>query len=233
VAAGNGEFFEEAQSQALWASSFWESIPTLNILDLGCGIGRHAVHWASAGAKVWGIDSSPNLVSIARQYSGCVQIQAENLLDDPWPCTTFDLIVCLSETYGTGPTWVSWSHALTKAHNALATDGLLILELASDQSARDTYKINWRTDHIPNHLEVTEFGKPLGGSSRVRHFSATTASAQYEFTALQELYSPTQFPAFLRKFGFACRQLIADESEGSRFLVVASPDFQRSTDRRY
>jgi SAM-dependent methyltransferase len=38
------------------------------ILDLGCGSGRHVVHLAKAGFRVCGLDNSPTGLSLARQW---------------------------------------------------------------------------------------------------------------------------------------------------------------------
>lgn len=37
------------------------------VLDIGCGTGEEALHLASRGCKVWGIDVSPQMIAIAQQ----------------------------------------------------------------------------------------------------------------------------------------------------------------------
>lgn len=45
------------------------------ILDLGCGKGRHALHIASKGNQVFGLDLSPNSIEYAQQLSGSLQLK--------------------------------------------------------------------------------------------------------------------------------------------------------------
>ncbi|HYE59628.1 MAG TPA: methyltransferase domain-containing protein, partial [Candidatus Kapabacteria bacterium] len=43
--------------------------PGMNVLDLACGSGFFARAFARAGARVMGIDISPELIRIAEQYA--------------------------------------------------------------------------------------------------------------------------------------------------------------------
>jgi ubiquinone/menaquinone biosynthesis C-methylase UbiE len=70
--------------EALWSRSaigrlqreaVWRVVDTLfrpgdTVLDLGCGTGDDALHLMSAGVAVHGVDSSPEMVRIARGRPG-------------------------------------------------------------------------------------------------------------------------------------------------------------------
>jgi len=84
--------FQEIAPQyaALWSDTpggraqrerVWQEIDTLfhpgdQILDLGCGIGDDAVHLASRGVNVLGIDSAPGMIQIARTRGVQVRLMA-------------------------------------------------------------------------------------------------------------------------------------------------------------
>lgn len=50
---------------------------SLNILDVGCGTGRHAIELAKRGYKVEGIDLSENLLQKAREKAKAVGVEVE------------------------------------------------------------------------------------------------------------------------------------------------------------
>jgi ubiquinone/menaquinone biosynthesis C-methylase UbiE len=59
--------------------SWWELVDVLvadgdlrgrRVLDVGCGTGRLAAALAERGAKVWGVDSSPEMLAQAREVAG-------------------------------------------------------------------------------------------------------------------------------------------------------------------
>ncbi len=67
------------------------------VIDLGCGTGRHAIRMANAGALVDAVDFSENMLSRARTKSAELQIryQALNLLSRlPFPDRSFDRVIC-------------------------------------------------------------------------------------------------------------------------------------------
>ncbi len=68
----------------------------LNVLDLGCGTGRHTAWLASAGASVTGVDFSPAMLAQARVKTAGADVRF--LIHDlheplPLPDGTFDLVV--------------------------------------------------------------------------------------------------------------------------------------------
>lgn len=58
------------------------------VLDLGCGTGRHLVHFARSGFSAHGVDGSPEAVRLAREWLASEGLHAEIHLQDiyePWP----------------------------------------------------------------------------------------------------------------------------------------------------
>lgn len=67
-----------------------------NVLDLGCGTGRHALRLAAGGAMVTGIDFSEGMLAEARRKPGAdgIRFLAHDLLTPlPFVDASFDLVV--------------------------------------------------------------------------------------------------------------------------------------------
>ena len=76
------------------------SIEGKEILDIGCGEGELSTQLAKLGARVTGIDISPELIDVARQRAVADQVQDRveflvwDILEKPLPKERFDLVTC-------------------------------------------------------------------------------------------------------------------------------------------
>jgi ubiquinone/menaquinone biosynthesis C-methylase UbiE len=107
------------------------------VLDVGCGTGRLAAELAGRGARVWGVDPSPEMLAVARakapQGVGFKQGRAERLpFRDGWfDRAVYTLVVHL----------VDRAAALAEALRVLAPGGLVVV--ASFEPAHfDHYFLN-------------------------------------------------------------------------------------------
>jgi 2-polyprenyl-3-methyl-5-hydroxy-6-metoxy-1,4-benzoquinol methylase len=69
----------------------------LEVLDVGCGTGRHAVSMAARGARVTAVDFSDGMLERAKQKSGNANVtfQVCDLVHAlPFAAATFDLVLC-------------------------------------------------------------------------------------------------------------------------------------------
>jgi malonyl-CoA O-methyltransferase len=69
----------------------------LEVLDLGCGTGRHSLWLAARGAKVTAVDFSEGMLAEARSKpgSGAVRFVVHDLHEPlPFPPASFDRVVC-------------------------------------------------------------------------------------------------------------------------------------------
>ncbi|MGA9117378.1 MAG: class I SAM-dependent methyltransferase [Bacteroidota bacterium] len=74
----------------------WGEVRGLDVLDLGCGTGRHAVRLAAAGARVTAVDFSEGMLAEARGKApgGEIRFLVHDLHDSlPFGDGTFDLVV--------------------------------------------------------------------------------------------------------------------------------------------
>lgn len=67
--------------------SSWAHLTGLNVLEIGCGTGRHTIKLATAGNRVTGLDLSPGMLAQARQrlagHEGVQLIEADILAERP------------------------------------------------------------------------------------------------------------------------------------------------------
>jgi len=65
-------------------------------LDVGCGAGLLAEPLARMGAKVTGLDASPDLIAVAREHSKASGLQVDYVVDELSQLQgSFDLITCM------------------------------------------------------------------------------------------------------------------------------------------
>jgi len=72
----------------------WPPEPGMSVLDVGCGTGTHLDLYQQAGCEVFGIDSSPAMLEVARQKLGeRTTLHREDASKMPYSSGTFDLVV--------------------------------------------------------------------------------------------------------------------------------------------
>ncbi|MFD0588337.1 class I SAM-dependent methyltransferase [Paenibacillus sp. GCM10027627] len=79
------------------------ALPTgASVLDIGCGMGRHALALAEAGFQVTGVDLSRALLEEARAHDSCgkVEWRQGDMRELPFPDGSFDATVNLFTSFG-------------------------------------------------------------------------------------------------------------------------------------
>ena len=75
------------------------------ILDLGCGLGRHAMAFARAGFRVTAVDLSPAAVSHASQWARSLELDIRtrvcDFLEDAFAPGSFDIVLSYNVLYHT------------------------------------------------------------------------------------------------------------------------------------
>ena len=73
------------------------------ILDAGCGEGRNMTFFINNGFNIYGIDTNPDAIKIARIYCKSLnkryeaeQIQQFSIENNPFPDNFFDAIICIN-----------------------------------------------------------------------------------------------------------------------------------------
>jgi len=106
-------------------------------LDLGAGVGRHAVAMARQGYRVVGLDSSPAGLLYAREWAAREGLMLDLVLGEmgalPWRAGAFDLVLAWNVIYHGVRADVEC--AAIEAVRCLRPDGLLVVSLISPRHA--------------------------------------------------------------------------------------------------
>jgi SAM-dependent methyltransferase len=94
-------FTQATEAEVAELRALLELEPGAQVLDVGCGTGRHAVPLAAAGARVTGVDLSPAMLARARARAEQAGVDLELIEVDaralPFRPGTFDAAICLCE----------------------------------------------------------------------------------------------------------------------------------------
>jgi ubiquinone/menaquinone biosynthesis C-methylase UbiE len=125
------------------------------VLDVGCGTGRLSVALAErAGAKVWGVDASPEMLAIARAKAprgvAFKEARAESLpFKDAW----FERVVLWLVVH-----LVERSAAFAEARRVLSAGGRIAV-VSFDPSHFDAY---WLNEYLPSLEQIDRARFPTG-----------------------------------------------------------------------
>lgn len=69
---------------------------TMKVLDVGCGTGVHLAIYRRSGCDLYGIDTSPSMLDVARGRLGeDAELCLGNATEMPYQSHTFDLVLCM------------------------------------------------------------------------------------------------------------------------------------------
>lgn len=104
-----------------------------SILDIGCGVGRHANYLASLGHHVEGIDKIAHLIIRAKEASpqeGGPVFHIGDVADyEDYTVDVFDNAICFYHSLGFNPDPVDDLKILERVHDCLRPGGRLFIEL--------------------------------------------------------------------------------------------------------
>ena len=110
-------------------------MPGMELLDMGCGRGRHAQLFAEAGLKVVGIDLSESSVADARERASSVEFHVHDMRN-PFATARFDGVVCLFTSLGYSNNRADDQSAVDAAALALKPGAIFVLDLFNGSTVR-------------------------------------------------------------------------------------------------
>jgi cyclopropane fatty-acyl-phospholipid synthase-like methyltransferase len=175
------------------------------ILDLGCGTGRHSIELARRGYRVTGVDLSQGMLDVARQTAPAAGVEVQWVKADattyraPHP---FDAVICLCEgafgLLGTADDPETHDAAILRTVFAALKPGTRFVltalnGLAKIRSATPQDVAEGRFD--PTHLVHSST------------MEASTAEGSRSITVRERGYLPSQLAALLREAGLTVESL--------------------------
>lgn len=176
------------------------------ILDIGCGAGRHAAAMAAAGHYVTGVDLSPNSILSAKQSH---RMTADSLrfvegdmryVDAQFASQSFDVVTMMFTSFGYFDTEEEHLMTLSAIHKVLKPKGTFILDFLNLDKVRA---------ELIQHERIVREGIEFDIHRRLTkewveksiEFTDSSGTSQH-FTERVRAFSPQKLQSLLRSCGF-------------------------------
>ncbi len=167
------EYWWEPAEQVYYLAARWQRAGYRRFLDLGCGVGRHALFMAGHGFTVDALDLSPSgvdeLKRTAQERRLPIRAQVSDMLSLPYPDAAFDCLLAFHVIFHSDRAGVE--RTVAEIERVLAPGGEAYLTFNS--LSNDTFH-NPRNPHIgPNTVMKTE-----GGEAGIPHYGVDEAEVR-------------------------------------------------------
>lgn len=182
-----------------------------NVLDIGCGLGRHVIWFASQGYEAEGIDISESYLERARETArergveDSVRFRAHDMRDLDELQGPYDLVTNFFDSFGYFGKQRD-TEILSEMQNLLSEDGALLMQISSKEG---TLPSIWQDNvqHFGDWYRVQQLDFDIESSmltSKLDVFRVLEDEYAYEDTLVleQRLYSPVEFTEMCREAGF-------------------------------
>ncbi|MEE8193771.1 MAG: methyltransferase domain-containing protein [Gemmatimonadales bacterium] len=189
------------------------------VLDLACGAGRHAVHFANRGARVVGLDLSMPLLSLARhRMDPPLDLVRGDKRQLPFRGGAFDLVVNLFTSFGYFADDAQHRAVLEGAAAVLGDGGVFVLDYLNADSVRDSL-VPHEERQVGEQRVVIERGISTDGRFVTKEIHLVDEGRS--FVERVRLFSPDELADMLFGAGLSVRERMGDYSGGP--LVSQSP----------
>lgn len=182
----------------------------LDVLDLGCGPGRHALEFARRGHRVAGVDLMPDHLSEAARRASEEGLEAEWVQGDLREFEregAFDLALSLFTSFGYDEDPEGDRRILRNVRRSLRSGGSLVLEMTGKEVLASRFQVRaWHPLGSDEHLlEERSVDPGWGGvESRWTHVRPDGQTAHRMWV---RLYSGSEIVTELLRAGFGSAEL--------------------------
>lgn len=178
VKGGHAEFWRTPSPESFYLINRWQSFGFKDFLDLGCGLGRHAILFGNSGFNVSCFDISDEAISKTREWANAERLtfnyQTGDMLELPYTDASFDAILSFHVI----------NHTDTAGMRKIATEILRTLRPGGEcyltLGSKDTW--GWKDTDWPKIDENTKLRQEDGPENNVPHFYA-------DYNIIQDIFS--------------------------------------------
>lgn len=200
---GSEESRQTAAVEAQAAAALLEVEPPAHILDLCCGLGRHALPLAAAGYTVTGVDRTPAYLRQAREHDPAHRV--EWLLDDMLTFrreNAFDGAINMFSSFGYYDDIADDLAVLRNLHASLRPGARLVIDLMSKELvARSFAARDWQLLSGGRYWLQEREVLPGWDRMQIRWICAGGGDTS-EFTFQHRIYSAMELGSLLQGAGF-------------------------------
>lgn len=168
VKGSRADFWRTPSAESFYLANRWQDLGFRDFLDLGCGLGRHAILFGKNGFTVSCFDISEEAVKQTREWAESESLtfdyQVGDALDLPFPDESFDAILSYHTINHTDTTGMK--KIANGIYRVLRPGGECYLTLGS----KDTW--GWKETDWPMVDENTKLRQEDGPENNVPHFYA-------------------------------------------------------------
>jgi len=223
--------WERAVDEVETTLKLMELSPGAAVLDLCCGVGRHALEFARRGFRVTAVDRSTEYLTEARERAQKEPLEIEFVQEDMRRFSrlgAFDAAVSLFTSFGYFQDPEDDTRVARNLSESLRPGGKLLMETKGKEAlARVFQERRWHREEdgtlfLEEAKLLDDWGAVEGRWILVRE------GQQKEFTHWIRFYSAAELKALLREVGFASFQCFGNwdldpyDQNATRLLVLAS-----------
>lgn len=187
--------------------------PPGRLLDVGCGTGRHLVHFARKGFEVTGVDLSTHMIEIARRKlaeARCSGKLVRTTFCDlsMLPDSSFDYAICMFSTLGMVRGRQNRLKALREIHRVLADGATFIMHAHNRMQA---IWIKGRRLQLLKSYIAAAFGRGEPGDAMIDNYRGVP-------NMFLHTYSARELAAEIEESGLKMRKLMCLDSSRTGIL---------------
>lgn len=195
-----------------------------NILDLGCGRGRHSISLYNKGYKVTGIDLSEQAIQTAREKAAKQGLEGLDFevrdMREPLP-KTFDAIVNLFTTFGYFKSDEENAGVFDSVRAMLRPGGIFVQDFLNAEKVKSSFEPNDRGSFRGIHYEIKRFVEDNAIHKEIT-FSGDQVGEEKKYSERVKLYSLPWFKREMKKRNLIIDHIFGDY-DGNEFDPKTSP----------
>lgn len=194
------------------------------ILDLACGVGRHAIELAKKGFEVTGLDFNKKFLNLAQKSAKKNKVSLRLIQSDmrfiPYK-NEFDAVINMFSSFGYFEKEKDNLKVLRAVSKTLKPGGIFLLDLPNKKWVLT--KVNKKTERKINNFYILE-ERSFDNKKKVyfNNITIITPDKEIERTyTLMRLYDLSEIKRKLNKFGFKILKIYGDY-KGGKFNQTVS-----------